>query len=404
MKTLYRLLNAATAALYGVGLTAASTFFTNTRTIGVRDSPLKEPLILGSLGAGPLAGMVDLLLGRGGPGAFLGSLFRPGSFRWAWRALFTFIGARYLAQQVHANRHPVPRPRQILSTGTHDIDLHEQVARAEGIDTRGLKGKLYRLNEVYTLQVTTLEVQLPGLPPEFDGFRIAQLSDLHYGDFTSEVFVKACVDTALDLNPDLIALTGDFQHYEKDIWGAARLLAPVGEWSCRERGGMGAFAVLGNHDTWCGTAEVTQALREAGISVLHNRHVEYCRGSASLYMAGVADMWSLRADLDLALHGIPEGACVVLLAHVPDMAEETAKRGVALQLSGHLHGGQIVLPFVGAMLSSSRFSRRYVSGAYKAGDTLLYSSRGLGGHPPIRWNVRPEIPLFILRGGLSGQT
>jgi predicted MPP superfamily phosphohydrolase len=205
------------------------------------------------------------------------------------------------------------------------------------------------------------------------------------------------------MRPDLVALTGDFQHYTEDIKGAARLLAPAGEWSRGERDGLGALAVLGNHDTWSGTPEVTNALREVGITVLNNRHVEIKRAGASLYVVGVADPWSLRADLPRALLGVPQGACKLLLAHVPDFVVDAAGAGVDLQLSGHTHGGQlwhggqITLPWVGALLSPSRYNRRYVVGWHKRGRTLMYVCRGLGGHPSIRLGCKPEIALITLR-------
>src|SRR5205823_13155549 len=118
---------------------------------------------------------------------------------------------------------------------------------------------------------------------------------------------------------------------------------------------------------------------------------------ASLYIAGVADPWSLRADLSRTLLGVPDGACVVLLAHEPDYIIESAEFGIDLQLSGHLHGGQIKLPFVGAMLSPSRFNRRYIEGWYKRDGTLLFVSRGLGGHPAVRVACKPEVAVITLR-------
>ena len=161
------------------------------------------------------------------------------------------------------------------------------------------------LNELYDLEVVTYEVRLDRLPREFDGFTLMQLTDIHYGDISPE-FVQRYVEVAVETQPDLIALTGDYQHYAEDTRNAMRMFAPIGEWSREERGGLGALAILGNHDTWAGTAEVTDALREVGIPVLSNRHVELKRGDASLYIVGVADPWSLRADLKRALHGVPD--------------------------------------------------------------------------------------------------
>jgi predicted MPP superfamily phosphohydrolase len=198
------------------------------------------------------------------------------------------------------------------------------------------------------------------------------------------------------MSPDLVALTGDYQTYPQDVEEIARLLAPLGIWSGEARGGKGVVAVLGNHDHEAGKARVTDALRRAGIPVLSNSHIRLTRGGTDLYIVGVADPWSGRADLDRALHRVPNSVCTVLLAHVPDYLVESAGR-VDLQLSGHNHGGQIKLPFLGALLVSSRYGRRYVEGFHRRSGTLMYVSRGIGGKPAIRLGSKPEITRFILR-------
>jgi predicted MPP superfamily phosphohydrolase len=121
------------------------------------------------------------------------------------------------------------------------------------------------------------------------------------------------------------------------------------------------------------------------------------RDGGRLYIAGVADPWSQRADLDVALQGIPPDSCIVLLCHLPDYLPTASRYPVALMLSGHNHGGQIKLPLIGPMLVSSRYNRRYAEGFHKLNDTLMYISNGLGGYPPIRWGARPEIVWIVLR-------
>jgi len=248
--------------------------------------------------------------------------------------------------------------------------------------------------------MTTHEIRVEALPRELDGFSTVQISDVHYGRFNSAEFIRRYIDITLDTRPDVVALTGDYQTYPDDVEGAVQLLSPLGEWSCRERGGLGALAVLGNHDRESGEAHVTDALRRTGIRVLRNEHVRIDKNGASIYVAGVADPWSYRADLDSAINGIPKGSCTILLAHVPDYLTTASKREVALQLSGHNHGGQIKLPFFGALLVSSRYGRRYAEGFHEAGSTIMYASRGLGGKRPIRWGARPELVRFVLRSGI----
>jgi hypothetical protein len=245
--------------------------------------------------------------------------------------------------------------------------------------------------------VRSYEVALNRLPPEFDGFTIVQVSDVHYGHFSSAEFVRRYVEMVERMSPHFVALTGDYQTYPRDVETVARLLVPIGEWSCRERGGRGVAAVLGNHDREAGAEHVADALRRAGIPVLNNEHMRLERGGASLYVAGVADPWSPWHNLDLALLGIPEGACTVLLAHVPDYLDTHSAGRVDLQLSGHNHGGQIKVPGLGSLLVSSRYGRRYDEGFFALRGTLMYVSRGLGGKPPVRFGSLPEITRFVLR-------
>lgn len=377
-----------------VGHAVTGVFLVNTRLIGVRDGPYKSPLILLNLTGWPLLGLVQALR-AGGSSRYALSLLQPFSRGWLWRVFFTFLGARWIAQEVYRRRHPAPRPYELVSTHVRDTGMRSEIIEAEGLQTTGVRGIFNKINEIYSLQVVTHEVRLARLPTEFDGFTILQISDIHYGHFTSAEFVRRFVGMGLALSPDLVALTGDYQTYSKDIETIADLLAPVGDWA--GGGPEKALAVLGNHDTWTGTASVTHALRGSGIRVLNNGHVRLQRNGASLYIAGVADPWSLRADLARALEGIPPESCIILLAHVPDFLIEAAERGIDLQLSGHNHGGQIKVPLIGPVLVSSRYGRRYASGFHKREDTLMYASNGLGGHPPVRWGSKPEITLFILR-------
>ena len=300
-------------------------------------------------------------------------------------------------QETYRKLHPQASPAEVSLVHTRDADLRDEILAHDGLPTTGLRGLINRANELYNLEIITYEVRLSRLPAEFDGFTVVQLSDTHHVPIISSEFTRRCVEMALDLSPDMVALTGDYQYYSPHVQEAAALLAPVGEWSRRERGGKGVFAVLGNHDVGSGRGEVTNALRKSGIPVLDNANIRLEKDGASLYIAGVADPWSGRADIEKALRGIPEGACTLLLAHVPDYLVEASGERVDLQLSGHNHGGQIQVPVLGALLVTSRYGRRYVEGFYKREGTLMYVSRGLAGKPAIRWRARPDITQLILR-------
>jgi predicted MPP superfamily phosphohydrolase len=245
------------------------------------------------------------------------------------------------------------------------------------------------------LSVTRLELPLRGLPEAFAGFRIAQLSDLHFGPFVGPAHVEAAVEQVLALHADAVVITGDLvsrvTHGEPDmiVQALSRLRAP-----------QGVFVVLGNHDWWSGADLVTQALRRAGIAVLRNTHTTWQRDGRRLYLAGVDDVWCGRHDLAAALGGVPPGGAVIALVHEPDYADEVARdRRVVLQLSGHSHGGQVCVPGYGCLRLPS-WGRKYPRGLYRVRDLTLYTNRGLGVVTwPFRLACRPEVTVFTLAAG-----
>lgn len=391
-----KILNLLLMTLDLAGHAVVGVFLTNRWLMGLPEIPSKAVTLVIHIAIWPLVGLFKLWR-SGAADNYAVSLLRPASESWPWRVFFTFVGARWLAQEIYRRLNPPPHMEEVLSTQVHDFDMSDYVAEVERPGRGGLGRLVHRLNHFYRPQVVTHELRLNRLPPEFDGFTIVQISDLHYGPKMSTPYLQRLIELCIETQPDLIALSGDYQTFPQDIGGAAHTLAPIGEWSCRERAGMGAMAVLGNHDRAAGAPYVTAALRKVGIQVLNNQHMRLQRGSASLHIAGVADPWGHRADIDLALHGIPPGSCVILLAHVPDYFIESSKKDIDLQLSGHNHGGQVKLPVLGAIFVSSRYNRRYAEGFHKRNGALMYISRGVGGKPAIRWGARPEITKIVLR-------
>ena len=245
-----------------------------------------------------------------------------------------------------------------------------------------------RLVEPRWLALERVDVPLPGLPASLDGFTIAQLADLHRGpDVTQEDIVLA-VELALRQKPDLVVLTGDYVTGSADYApSCAEALSPL-------LASGDVLACLGNHDHWTDANAVAGALTGAGLTVLRNAAREVADG---LWVAAVDDVWEQHADLERALEGVPAGATVVLLAHEPDYADEVATDGrVSLQLSGHSHGGQVRLPFIGAPLLPY-LGRKYPAGLYRVGEMWLYVNRGVGLiAPAVRFNCRPEVTLLRL--------
>lgn len=256
--------------------------------------------------------------------------------------------------------------------------------------------------ETRWLRVRRLTLTLPGLPPAFAGYRIVHLSDLHLGVRQSEQNFPNITAAARREQADLIVVTGDFATASSRGWynnkpALARFAAPG---AARD----GIWAVLGNHDHHFGALKVAATLREVGIGLLVNSHHTLRRGEDRLILAGIMDMVYGLPDLDRALEGAPAHTPVILLAHEPDFASIAARDGrIALQLSGHTHGGQIRLPGVRPLVLPT-FGRAYPSGVYQVGKMALYVTPGVGtGHFAFRFNCRPEIVVITLACGPENQ-
>jgi predicted MPP superfamily phosphohydrolase len=243
------------------------------------------------------------------------------------------------------------------------------------------------------LDIEPVAVALPRLDPAFHGYRVAQLSDLHLGDWLTRERLDEVVALTNTLQPDLIALTGDFVT-RRPADAAQDLIAALRGLRARD----GVVAVLGNHDQWPTPAIIRQVLRESGIADLSNTVETLRRGGAALHLAGVDDAWHGLARLDRVLARLPGDGAALLLAHEPDFADTSAATGrFDLQLSGHSHGGQVVIPFVGPP-TLPEMGEKYPSGRYQVGGMVQYTNRGVGMvRPHVRLNCRPEITLLTLQ-------
>jgi len=239
-----------------------------------------------------------------------------------------------------------------------------------------------------TLERVTL--RLPTLPPALDGLRIGQITDTHLGQPFAAANLRWAVEQMRREQPDLIGLTGDLAGLREGIPEIPPLLSGL-------RAPLGVYAVPGNHDYWEGLADVHAALMLADIPLLMNEHRHLRWNGADLWLAGIDEIWDGSPNIAAALAGVPRDAFTVLLAHSPDMADNAADYGFAVQLSGHTHGGHLRLPLIGPF-ARPRYGLRYVMGLYQVGSMTLYVSRGLGGIP-IRLLCRPEATIFTLRSG-----
>ncbi len=239
------------------------------------------------------------------------------------------------------------------------------------------------------LDTTYTQVPMVNLPLKFRGFRIALLTDIHLGPFVTRSWVENAVTLINSMKIDLVVLGGDFViHSASYIEPCMRILAGLTPPSC---------AVLGNHDHW-EDAELTETLLHdlVGSEVLRNRGTWITRGDASIRIWGVGDLWEDEQLLDGCRPDRYNGP-VILITHNPDFAEEIPDGTADLVLAGHTHGGQVVLPIIGAPILPSYYGQKYRSGTVWNGKTMVYVSRGIGvGSPPVRLNCRPELAVLEL--------
>lgn len=243
--------------------------------------------------------------------------------------------------------------------------------------------------------VKRVRVALPGLPPEFEGFRMAQVSDLHVGAGIGRAYAQDVVQRVNALQPNLVALTGDF------IDGTVRDLAPEVAPLAALSAPQGVYFVTGNHEYYWNAPAWSAHMRSLGARVLDNEHVVLQRGTARLVVAGVPDYSTRhlpegqRSDPARALRGAPADTVKILLAHQPASYVEAQAAGFDLQLSGHTHGGQY-FPFSQLI----RFFQRYYKGLNRHGGLWVYVNRGTGyWGPPLRTGVPAEITLLTLMRG-----
>jgi predicted MPP superfamily phosphohydrolase len=282
------------------------------------------------------------------------------------------------------------------------LDIPITLGRAFAATMLGIAGVILLLGYLGArrLVVRRVDVEVPGLAAEFDGLRIAQLSDLHVGPHTSRNFLDKVVRTTQSLTPDLIAVTGDLiDDRAEDVAAYARALGSLDA-------PLGLYMIPGNHDVYAGWDDVERSLRDAKLgTVLVNDIRVIQRGDATLALVGTGDpaggaRGASRAapDVERALAHVPESATVIAFAHNPALWPALAARGVALTLSGHTHWGQFALPKLGWSLASPFLE--HAMGAHTDRDSLLYISPGTGYWGiPFRLGASPEVTLVTLRRG-----
>ncbi len=268
----------------------------------------------------------------------------------------------------------------------------------------GASGAAYATWEAKRPQVTRLETGLRHLPAAFDGLTVAFLSDTHHGPFVPLEYLAEVVRMTNALRPDIVALGGDYVQRRRKMFvhfgvDHRRYIAPGVSVLADLRAPLGRFAVLGNHDHRTDPGLTRQALADAGFTDLTNTGVWLERpGGARLRIAGVDDCRTGRPRIAPALGDLRENEPCLLLTHNPDYVELIRDPRVDLVLSGHTHGGQVVLPLVGASVLPSRYGQKYRSGLVRGPAARVFVTTGIGTIGlPVRFRCPPEVAFITLR-------
>ncbi len=281
-----------------------------------------------------------------------------------------------------------------------DAERRRFLVHSTNISIAGIGGILasYGLYEARQLaDIEEIEVVIPHLPLEFDGFRIVQLTDIHVGGTIKRKFVERVVEQVHGLRADLIAFTGDL--VDGSVGWLRDDVAPMKDLTASH----GKFFVTGNHEYYSGVLPWIEEATRLGFEVLLNEHRLISKSGKTVVLAGVTDYsggdflpghaTSPLAAIKLA----PADNVKILLAHQPKSVFEAARAGYDLQLSGHTHGGQF-FPWDGM----ARLVQPYIKGLHRHENMLIYVSRGTGyWGPPLRLGVPPEITVVTLRQSVA---
>ncbi len=250
---------------------------------------------------------------------------------------------------------------------------------------------VYPFLEAKWCRVVRQTVTLPNLPAVFRGTSLTVISDVHHGPFVPLTYVTDIVQLANTLESDIVLLIGDY------VSRHPRYIAPGIEALSKLKARIGRFAVLGNHDHWESAPATRQALTEAEITQADNTGFWIDRSGERLRICGVGDLWTDWQDPWSALGDATANDAVIMLSHNPDYAETLEDRRVGLMLSGHTHGGQVVMPGFGAPIVPSRYGQKYLHGLVQGPNYQVFVTRGVGtAGPPVRFRCRPEIVQLTL--------
>jgi uncharacterized protein len=259
------------------------------------------------------------------------------------------------------------------------------------------------------VELVRVPVNIRQLPATLQGLKIGLLTDFHSSFIVSKELIMDAANLVMSERPDIIVLTGDF------ISGSTKFLSgSIGEFTLQYlercavalsqlKAPLGIYGVLGNHDFWSGAASVKAICdtlsKRVGVTWLRNTNVELKKSGTPFHLLGVDDYWESSCSLTAACKGINRESIKILLSHNPDINDDISlsRERIDLVLSGHTHGGQVVVPFLGQPVMPSKFGQKYRQGLVRDGERQTYVSRGVGCLlAPIRLNCMPEATVVTL--------
>jgi uncharacterized protein len=283
--------------------------------------------------------------------------------------------------------------RQLLSNHRRVIRADRQFGRLPCSDLWTRMWARVPGNQLLHLEVNEKTLQVPNLPAELDGLRIAHLSDLHFTGRLTRDYFDLVVDRTNAMQADLIAITGDVIDRPECLPWFHQVLG-------RLTSRLGVFCVLGNHELRLPEkGEIVDAIQSAGLHYVGGTSTPVHGDGWTILLAGNELPWwgpAPNVERCEAEGGSPP-ALRVLLAHTPDRIHWARQHRFDLMLAGHTHGGQIRFPVIGPVVSQSRYGVKYASGVFFEPPTVLHVSRGLSACQPLRILCRPELALLVLR-------
>ncbi len=247
-----------------------------------------------------------------------------------------------------------------------------------------------------SVNVFTKEIAIPDLPPDLQGYRILHLSDLHLRHYTTVDDLAEVLERAREFKPNLVLVTGDVADDLSQLPDALKLIEQF-------KAPDGQFATLGNHEYFRGVDQVRSIFDRSAVPLFIDQGTHLKVGNTSVFIGGIDDPRRMGAKettffqrtIDTTLGDSQNGAFKILMSHRPDAFDHAADRGISLTLAGHTHGGQI--GFMGRSVFDSYWEDRYLWGEYRRGNSVLYTSSGVGHWFPFRLGCPPEAPVIELR-------